>query len=89
MTADRYGLKHTGGYGNRGTSVWIGANDEAVEGNFRWLPAGHLVVFEDWDDDQPNNSGSGQDCVAYYHGLKKWHDIWCSVSSNVFICEGW
>ena len=87
--ADQYDLETTGGFYNRGTALWIGANDEAREGSFQWLPSGNPVVFVDWDGRQPNNAAGGQDCVAYYHGRKKWHDIRCIVSLEKFICEGW
>ena len=89
IITDQYDLETTGGVYNRGTALWIGANDEAVEGNFQWLPSGNPVVFENWDHDQPNDMEGGQDCVAYYHGREKWHDIRCIVSLKMFICEGW
>ena len=88
MIVGRYGLKTSGGYANRGTAIWIGANDEAAEGRFMWLPAGTPVVFDNWDGGQPNNKEGGQDCAVYYHGRKKWHDIKCN-DKKIFICEGW
>ena len=67
--AERYLLNTTGGDYNRGTGVWLGANDEAVEDSFVWLPSGKPVVFGDWDSGQPNDKEGGQDCVAYYNGM--------------------
>ena len=85
---DRYGLVITGGHHSQGSGVWLGANDVATEGSFLWLPAGNPVVFQDWDSGQPNNLG-GQDCAAYYHRPKQWHDVKCSLPHEMFVCEGW
>ena len=87
----RYGLQTTGGSFGLGSTVWIGATDEAVEGSFVWLPAGNPVNFEAWDLGQPDNLDSlvGQDCATYVPGRKLWHDFQCSFALEMFICEGW
>ena len=71
--------------------VWLGANDEAVESSFMWLPAETPVNFQDWDSDniQPSDTSHSENCIAYYHDTKRWHDVSCSLSMKVFICEGW
>ena len=92
IITDRYGLETLGGglFG-LGSVIWLGATDEAVEGNFLWLPSGNPLVFADWGLGQPNNlrhGMAGEDCAAYVHGVQKWHDIRCSAPAKVFICEG-
>ena len=71
--------------------VWLGASDEEVEGSFVWLPSGDPLNFENWDSEvpQPNDPSSDENCLAYYHGTKGWHDAPCSSAWKVFICEGW
>ena len=84
----RYGLTTLGGHYELGSGVWLGANDVATESRFLWLPAGNPVVFQDWDTDQPNDY-LGQDCATYFHGSKRWHDIDCNHTLEMFVCEGW
>ena len=71
-----------------GSPVWIGANDEEVEGNFVWIPSWIPVTVQGWDDGEPDNHGPGEDCVVYYHGIKKWHDVACDNTFEMFVCEG-
>ena len=89
ITAGRYNLKTIGGgYYGHGSGVWLGATDEAVEGSFVWLPTGTPMIFNGWDYNEPNGHGQ-QNCAAYLHGHKKWHDVTCGDSFEVCICEGW
>ena len=81
------------GHYGLGTGIWLGGNDEAVEGHFVWLPSGQPVVFSDWGDDQPDdydNDADGQDCMVYFYGAKAWHDVRCDRDYiDGLICEGW
>ena len=60
LVADRYDLNTNGGKCNRGTPLWIGANDAAIIGSIEWVPAGNLVDFDDWDHGQPNDKAGDQ-----------------------------
>ena len=53
-----------------GNSVWVGATDEAVEGEWRWVTgeqfwqgnaSGAAVLFANWAPGQPDDYASGQD----------------------------
>ena len=82
-------MRDTGGkITNLGSGLWLGATDEATENRFFWIPSGTPVDFTDWDTDQPNNYEE-QDCVAYLHNPKKWHDIACDFRIEGLMCEGW
>ena len=82
-------MRDTGGkIWERGSGLWLGATDEVAEDTFLWMPSGSLVDFTDWDTNQPNNYEE-QDCVAYLHKPKKWHDIACDFRIEGFMCEGW
>jgi hypothetical protein len=62
-------------------SVWIGANDRAVEGEWRWVTGeqfwtgggagsvGPDVLYANWGLGQPDNFGSGQDVATIFGGL--------------------
>ena len=89
VISERFNLTTTGGlHPEFGSGVWLGATDEAMEGNFIWLPAGNPMVFNDWDYNQPNDYRV-QDCTVYFHGPKKWNDVQCSDFMQMLICEGW
>lgn len=63
-------------------SIWLGANDSAQEGDWRW-PDGTAVSagFSDWTDGQPNDSGGGEDCAVLHSGMGQWNDVACSSTS--------
>ncbi|CAK6436450.1 unnamed protein product [Pipistrellus nathusii] len=64
--------------------AFLGITDEATEGQFVYLTGGRLT-YSNWKKNEPNNFGSGEDCVIL---LKDgvWNDISCS-SSHVAVCE--
>ncbi|MBL7984867.1 MAG: HYR domain-containing protein, partial [Flavobacteriales bacterium] len=41
---------------------WIGLNDAAVENSFRWTNSTPFS-YENWEDDEPNNTGGNEDYV--------------------------
>ena len=87
--SELYGLDQINGHG---TGIWLGGNDEAVEGQFGWLPSGRPVVYNDWDAGQPDNmdGAGGQECMVYFYGPRAWHDLRCNVYQVArLICEGW
>ncbi|XP_066295929.1 sushi, von Willebrand factor type A, EGF and pentraxin domain-containing protein 1-like isoform X2 [Branchiostoma lanceolatum] len=67
---------------------WIGLNDKAKEGAWRWsddLPVGD---FSSWAEGEPNNAGD-EDCAVYaaHPSIKdKWNDVPCWLRYR-FICR--
>ena len=69
--------------------IWIGLDDLAVEGEFRWGSAA-LLKWSNWRTatGQPNNGGD-QDCAAVLirHGMK-WADESClDTGTHGLICQ--
>jgi hypothetical protein len=57
---------------NTWPSGWIGFNDEAVEGQWRWV-TGESVVYTNWNGGEPNNAGNED--YAQFVGGGKWNDL--------------
>ncbi len=65
--------------------IWIGLNDEAVEGTFVWYDQSP-VVYTNWAAGEPNNSGGNEDCVQIYpDGM--WNDLPCGIGNAKSIIE--
>ncbi|XP_063637996.1 mannose-binding protein A isoform X2 [Pan troglodytes] len=65
-------------------TAFLGITDEATEGQFMYLTGGRLT-YSNWKKDEPNDHGSGEDCVILLNnGL--WNDISCA-SSFIAVCE--
>ncbi|XP_054585313.1 mannose-binding protein A-like [Eptesicus fuscus] len=64
--------------------AFLGITDEATEGQFVYVTGGRLT-YSHWKKDEPNDCGSGEDCVLL---LKDgcWNDVSCS-SSFMVVCE--
>ncbi|XP_054436403.1 mannose-binding protein A-like isoform X1 [Pteronotus mesoamericanus] len=65
-------------------NAFLGITDEVTEGQFVYVTGGRLT-FSNWKKGEPNDFGSGEDCVI----LKddgEWNDISCS-SSYLAVCE--
>lgn len=74
--------------GQTGT-IWIGFNDEAVEGQFVWYDQSP-VGFTNWAPGEPNNSGGNEDCVQIYPGGASpgtWNDLSCTSANSKSIIE--
>jgi hypothetical protein len=57
--------------------LWIGINDRIEEGTFAWTD-GSPVDFEHWNNNEPNDWGSGEDCGHLYEGNEnRWNDLPC------------
>ena len=70
------------------TVLWLGASDEASEGNFEWIsPRCRFSAYTNWHNNEPNNGVNGN-CLQIYrhHGMLKWDDTRCSYRKK-FICE--
>ncbi|XP_019781346.2 mannose-binding protein A-like [Tursiops truncatus] len=64
--------------------AFLGITDEVTEGQFMYVTGGRMG-YSNWKKNEPNNHGSGEDCVLLLRdGL--WNDISCS-SSFLAICE--
>jgi hypothetical protein len=57
---------------NTWPSGWIGFNDEAVEGQWRWV-TGEAVTYTNWNGGEPNNAGNED--YAQFVGGGKWNDL--------------
>ncbi|XP_042546259.1 mannose-binding protein A-like [Dipodomys spectabilis] len=66
-------------------TAFLGITDEEVEGTFTYVTGGGRLVYSNWKENEPNDYGSGEDCVCMrVDGL--WNDISCTTSLN-FVCE--
>lgn len=70
---------------NQGGVIWIGFNDENVEGVFEWYD-GSPVTYTNWAPGEPNNSGGNEDCVQIYPN-GSWNDLPCNVGNSKSIIE--
>ena len=73
--------------GQTGT-IWIGLNDEQVEGTFVWYDQSP-VSYTNWAPGEPNNSGN-EDCVQIYPGGSNpgtWNDLSCNSANSKSIIE--
>ena len=65
-------------------SAFLGITDEVTEGQFVYV-TGRGLTYSNWKKDEPNDYGSGEDCVVLQtDGL--WNDVSCS-SSYLAVCE--
>jgi hypothetical protein len=66
-------------------SWWIGFDDRADEGQFRWL-AGRSELWN-WGRNQPNNgSGTNHDCTVLHTDDGRWRDTHC-LEYHPFVCR--
>jgi len=64
--------------------TWTGGNDLLEEGAFTWTD-GTPFSYTNWHEDEPNNAGGREDCVAMW-GANEWNDWFCS-STAWYACE--
>lgn len=67
-------------------NVWIGYNDNALEGSFNWVD-GKPLGYTNWALGEPNNSGPNEDCVQMYSD-GSWHDVDCGISAGSIVEVG-
>ncbi|MDP6946329.1 MAG: lectin-like protein, partial [Myxococcota bacterium] len=73
-------------YANYNGHLWIGLNDRLEEGTFAWTD-GSPVDYENWNDNEPNDHGSGEDCGHLYEGNgNKWNDLPCHHEAG-YLCR--
>jgi hypothetical protein len=68
-----------------GSSWLIGLNDRDVEDEWVWSD-GSEMRWSRWNDGEPNDWGSGEDCVELRPQQDNWNDIGCN-QNRPFICE--
>merc|ERR1711953_1464265 len=66
--------------------LWIGINDHMEEGRYVYTKSDEPILFENWFENQPDNSTS-QNCIGQNTAnTAKWNDITCTNELR-FICE--
>ncbi|XP_053868595.1 C-type lectin domain family 4 member G-like isoform X1 [Malaclemys terrapin pileata] len=68
-----------------GKQYWIGLHDVSNEGTFIWVDDSS-VSYSNWNQGEPNNFGSGEDCVMMVKD-GKWNDATCVMNEVGWICE--
>ncbi|XP_071940912.1 C-type mannose receptor 2-like [Antedon mediterranea] len=66
--------------------MWIGLHD--TKGTFEWID-GSALSFTNWAPGEPNEAGSGEDCVSFvskYSRLGMWNDLDCT-RHQPYICK--
>merc|ERR1711894_165665 len=64
---------------------WIGLNDIATEGLFRWAESHAVAEYTNWYPGEPNNSagGSTENCVVKgMQGGFAWNDVPCDTDDD-------
>ncbi|XP_057683847.1 galactose-specific lectin nattectin-like [Corythoichthys intestinalis] len=64
--------------------TWIGLHDAIEEGEFVWTD-GEVVNFKNFGMGQPDDSGSGEDCVEIEADDEMWDDDECT-DLNPYVC---
>lgn len=75
------------------SSLWLGATDEAKEGEWKWID-GTPVTFAAWVTNNPNNQGGNENYLAMVvnDNVQGWNDFSKEGKTNTlqisgFICE--
>ena len=66
--------------------IWIGATDEAIEGQWVWYSTGDAINFNNWNPPNPDNAHGNEDC-AIMHVSGKWNDLTCDLLERHVVCE--
>lgn len=67
-----------------GGVIWIGFNDEAVEGTFVWYDQSQ-ITYTNWAGGEPNQSGN-EDCTQIYPN-GQWNDLPCTSGNSSSVIE--
>jgi hypothetical protein len=66
-----------------GVNLWVGLNDRDVEGTFVWAD-GSNSAYRRWQTGDPNDGGTGEDCVLLVGG---YFEDWPCTTSAKFVCS--
>ena len=74
-----------------GNKVWTGGTDAASEGAWVWSPSNTPLSYTKWNKGEPNDHGSGEDCLEFKEELNsegpgKWNDISCARTLK-YVCQ--
>ena len=67
------------------SNVYIDATDKHTEGQFTWTTLDSRMIYHNFDTNEPNNAGGGEDCVCLRQS-GKWNDLKCHRTKS-FVCE--
>ena len=72
---------------------WIGARQHCNSCPFEWTDHSPFD-YTSWAPGEPNNAGSGEDCVEYspWHEDESWLQAWNDNNCNVgypFVCQAY
>jgi hypothetical protein len=67
------------------SNIWIGLNDQAIEGQFRWI-SGEPLEISIWHPGEPNDFEGAEDCVEWVTADARWNDRRCSDALPA-LCE--
>lgn len=65
--------------------AWIGYDDQIVETRFDTVTGAELA-YTNWDANQPDDYGDGEDCTGMRVGEGSWNDFPCS-DLHLYVCE--
>ncbi|XP_013413866.1 hepatic lectin-like [Lingula anatina] len=65
--------------------AYLGGHDIAAEGQWKWQN-GQSMSYTNWAPNEPNNSGSREDCAEFVPATGKWNDIRCTQKQS-FLCQ--
>ncbi|XP_070691453.1 CD209 antigen-like protein C [Pempheris klunzingeri] len=66
--------------------AWIGLSDKQQEGKWKWVDGSDLEGAGFWQEGEPNDHNSNEDCVEVSRTASAWNDASCDTKFS-WICE--
>nr|XP_020476711.1 macrophage mannose receptor 1-like isoform X2 [Monopterus albus] len=69
--------------------TWIGLSDLVEENQYAWSDGVSPVLYTNWNENEPNNAGGTENCVAIthnHHVTGMWNDDACHKDQS-FVCS--